>query len=179
MKMTFADAVKSGLKNWSNFKGTATRTEFWYFYLFTILLNMVTTTIDSIIAPGTDLSGAAMVGAGPLYFITNVALVLPNVSLAFRRFHDVGVSGKWLFLWALPVLVFFFGGGLGLAELPPLTESSSESDITAYAMAIGPSILTALAVGVFQLVVNLMPSKSKAQGNKYAAAAETETSASE
>lgn len=177
--MTFADAVKSGLKNWSNFKGTATRTEFWYFYLFTILLNMVTTTIDSIIAPGTDLSGAAMAGAGPLYFITNVALVLPNVSLAFRRFHDVGVSGKWLFLWALPVLVFFFGGGLGLAELPPLTESSSEADITAYATAIGPSILTALAVGVFQLVVNLMPSKAKAQGNKYAAAAETETSASE
>ena len=65
MKMTFADSVKSGLKNWANFKGTATRTEFWYFYLFTILLNMVTTTIDSIIAPGTDLSGAAMAGAGP------------------------------------------------------------------------------------------------------------------
>ena len=67
--MTFADAVKSGLKNWSNFKGTATRTEFWYFYLFTILLNMVTTTIDSIIAPGTDWSGAAM--AGPPSSVAN------------------------------------------------------------------------------------------------------------
>lgn len=179
MKMTFADSVKSGLKNWANFKGTATRTEFWYFYLFTVLLNMVTTTLDSIIAPGSDLSGAAMAGAGPLYVLTGIALVLPNLSLAVRRFRDVGVSGKWLFLWALPVLVFFFGGGLGLAELPPLTDTSSEADITAYAVAIGPSILTAIAVGVFQFVVNLMPSKSRAQGNKYAPAAETETSASE
>lgn len=177
--MTFADSIKSGLKNWSNFKSTATRTEFWYFYLFTILLNMVTTTLDSIIAPGTDMTGAAMAGAGPLYLITNIALVLPNVSLAFRRFHDVGISGKWLFLWALPAIVFFVGGGLGLAELPPLGENSTEADVTAYALAIGPSILTAIGVGVFQLVVNLLPSKSRAQGNKYAPAAETETSASE
>lgn len=179
MKMTFADSVKSGLKNWSNFKGTATRTEFWYFYLFTILLNMVTTTIDGLIAPGTDLSGAAMAGAGPLYLITNIALVLPNLSLAFRRFRDAGLSGKWLFLWALPVLVFFFGGGLNLAGLPPLTETSSEADITAYAMAVGPTILVAMGVGIFQFVVNLMPSKSKVQGNKFASTTETETSASE
>lgn len=177
--MTFADAVKSGLKNWSNFKGTATRTEFWYFYLFTVLLNMVTTTLDSIIAPGADLSGAAMAGAGPLYLITNVLLVLPNVSLAFRRFHDAGASGKWLFLWVLPILVFFFGGGLSLADLPPLSESSSEADLTAYAMALAPSILVAMGVGIFQFVINLMPSKSAAQGNKYAAPAETTTSASE
>jgi uncharacterized membrane protein YhaH (DUF805 family) len=179
MKMTFADSVKSGLKNWSNFKGTATRTEFWYFYLFTVLLNMVTTTIDSIIAPGTDLSGAAMAGTGPLYLITNIALVLPNLSLAFRRFRDVGLSGSWFFLWALPVVAFFFGGGLALGDLPPLSESSSEADFTAYAMAFGPAILLAFGVGIFQLVVNLMPSKSKSQGNKYAAATETETSASE
>jgi hypothetical protein len=66
-----------------------------------------------------------------------------------------------------------------LASLPPLTENSSEADITAYAMAIGPSILAAIGVGIFQFLVNLMPSKSQAQGNKYAAPAETETSASE
>lgn len=179
MRITFADSVKSGLKNWSNFKGTATRTEFWYFYLFTVLLNMVTTTLDSIVAPGTDLSGAAMAGAGPFYLLTNIALVLPNLSLAFRRFHDAGVSAKWLLLWAVPILVLIFGGGLALADLPPLSENSSEADLSAYALALAPSILLAMAVGVFQLVINLRPSKSKAQGNKYASGAETETSATE
>jgi hypothetical protein len=76
-------------------------------------------------------------------------------------------------------VAFFVGGGLALGDLPPLSETSSEADFTAYAMAFGPAILLTLGVGAFQLVVNLMPSKSRAQGNKYAAAAETETSASE
>lgn len=177
--MTFADSVKSGLKNWSNFKGTATRTEFWYFYLFTVLLNMVTTTIDSIVAPGTDLSGAAMAGAGPLYLITNIALVLPNLSLAFRRFRDAGLSGMWLLVWVLPIIALIFGGGLALTGLPPLSENSSDADMAAYAVALAPSILLALGVGIFQFVVNLLPSKSRVQGNKYAPVAETETSASE
>jgi hypothetical protein len=60
-----------------------------------------------------------------------------------------------------------------------LTETSSEADITAYAMAVGPTILMAMGVGIFQFVVNLLPSKSKAQGNKFASTTETETSASE
>jgi uncharacterized membrane protein YhaH (DUF805 family) len=120
-----------------------------------------------------------MAGAGPLYLITNIALVLPNLSLAFRRFHDAGVSAKWLLLWVVPILVLIFGGGLALADLPPLSENSSEADLSAYALALAPSILLAMAVGIFQLVINLRPSKSKAQGNKYAAGAETETSATE
>jgi uncharacterized membrane protein YhaH (DUF805 family) len=179
MKMTFAGAVKSGLKNYSNFKGTATRTEFWYFYLFTVLLNMVTTTLDSIITPGADLSGAAMAGAGPIYTITNIALVLPNLSLAIRRFHDAGLSAKWLVLWALPVIVFFTTGGPGLASLPALTEDSSVAEFTAYANVIVPSVLVALGVGIFQFVINLKATKTAEQGNKYAAPAVTETSASE
>jgi uncharacterized membrane protein YhaH (DUF805 family) len=179
MKMTFAGSIKSGLKNWSNFKGTASRTEFWYFYLFTVLLNMVTTTLDSIIAPGADFSGAEMAGSGPLYLVTNIALVLPNLSLAFRRLHDAGVSAKWLSLWALPVIVFFTTGGPALATLPALTEDSSVAEFTAYANAIVPTILVALGVGIFQFVINLKATKTAEQGNKYAVPAEAETSASE
>lgn len=179
MKMTFADAVKSGLKNYSNFKGTATRTEFWYFYLFNVLLNMVTTTIDGIVAPGADLSGTGVAGAGPFYLITNIALVLPNLTIAVRRFHDAGFSGKWFFLWLLPIVTFFTTGGAALSQLPPLSAESTEAEFTAYASALVPTVLVALAVGIFQLVLNLKASKSALEGNKYAAKDETATSASE
>ena len=179
MKMTFADAVKSGLKNYSNFKGTATRTEFWYFYLFNVLLNMVTSTIDGLIAPGADLSGTGMAGAGPIYVITNVALVLPNLTIAVRRFHDAGFSGKWFFLWLLPVIVFFTTGGASLSKLAPLSAESTEAEFTAYATALVPTVLVALGVGIFQLVLNLKASKSALEGNKYAVKDETATSASE
>ena len=171
MKMTFAGSIKSGLKNWSNFKGTATRTEFWYFYLFTVLLNMVTTTLDSIIAPGTDLSGAAMAGAGPLYLITNIALVLPNVSLAFRRFRDAGLSGSWLFLWALPFVAFnrkddlqsefvAMACGLKSVTLRQLYVPSSEGQVQAVLAGWGASVLPELKVREHLrsgTLINLMP----------------------
>jgi uncharacterized membrane protein YhaH (DUF805 family) len=179
MKMTFVDAVKSGIRNYSNFKGTASRTEFWYFYLFTVLLNMVTSTLDSLIAPAVDLTGSMMASAGPLYMITNIALILPNLTLAVRRFHDAGLSGKWLGLWALPVIAFFATGGVAFAGASKLTATSTDAEVLAYLSVYIPTLVIAALVGVFQLVINLKATKPAAQGNKYALQHEAETSASE
>lgn len=179
MKMTFADSVKSGLKNYSNFRGTASRTEFWYFYLFTVLLNMVTSTFDSFIAPSAAVGSSMMAGAGPLYMITNIALILPNLTLAVRRFHDAGFSGKWLGLWALPVIAFLATGGVAVAVGSKISETSSDAEILAALSVFIPTLLLAAAVGIFQLVVNLKATKTAAQGNKYADRGETATSAAE
>jgi uncharacterized membrane protein YhaH (DUF805 family) len=179
MKITFADAVKSGLKNYSNFKGTATRPEFWYFYLFTVLLNVVTTTLDAFIAPGSS-GGLGAASGGPLYMITNIALILPNLTLAVRRFHDAGFSGKWQFLWALPVVALFLGGGVAVANTPALDlETATDQELLNASLPLLPSLLLFLAVGVFQLVLNLKASKTAEQGNKYAAKDEASTSAPE
>jgi uncharacterized membrane protein YhaH (DUF805 family) len=176
MKITFADAVKSGLKNYSNFKGTATRTEFWYFYLFNVLLNVVTYTFDLIIDPATANSATG----GPLYLATNIALILPNLTVAVRRFHDAGFSGKWLFLWALPVAALFLGGGVAVANTPALElETATDQQLLNAGLPLLPSLLLFIAVGVFQLVLNVKASKSAEQGNKYAAKDEAPTSAPE
>ncbi len=177
MKMTFAEAVKSGIKNYSNFKGTATRTEFWYFYLFTVLLNMVTTTIDSFISPSGS-GSLSMSSGGPLYTFTNLVLIVPNLSLAFRRFHDAGFSAKWLGLWLVPIIAFFAGGGFLLATQPNLNvETASSEQLLTAILPLLPAFLLALAVGIFQLVVNLKATKGAGQGNRYAVKAEAETSA--
>jgi uncharacterized membrane protein YhaH (DUF805 family) len=179
MKMTFVDAIKSGLKNYSNFKGTATRTEFWYFYLFTVLLNMVTSTFDSFIAPSSSSGTSMLTGAGPLYMLTNIALILPNLTLAVRRFHDAGFSGKWLGLWALPVIAFLATGGLAVAAGSKLSATSTDAEILSVLTVFIPSLLLVGAVGIFQLIVNLKATKTAAQGNKHAIKDEIETSASE
>jgi uncharacterized membrane protein YhaH (DUF805 family) len=177
MKMTFADAVKSGLSHYSNFKGTATRTAFWYFYLFNVLLNIVTTTFDSFITPS---SGMGMASGGPLYLITNIALILPNLTIAVRRFHDAGFSGKWMFLYALPTVAFFIGGGLAVSNAPKLDlATASDQQLLDAALPLLPSLLLFIAVGIFQLVVNLKATKTAEQGNKYAGSSEAATSASE
>ena len=176
MKMTFAEAVKSGFKNYSNFKGTATRTEFWYFYLFNVLLNIVTYTVDLVIDPSTANSATG----GPLYLISNIALILPNLTVAVRRFHDAGFSGKWMFLWAIPIIAFFIGGGAMAANSPALDpETVTNEQLLAIAVPLLPSLLLFLVFGVFQLIINLKATKTAEQGNKHATLSLTETSVSE
>jgi uncharacterized membrane protein YhaH (DUF805 family) len=173
--MTFADAVKSGLKNYNRFKGTATRAEFWYFYLFNVLLNVVTSTLDRFITPG-DASGLS--SAGLLYTITGLLLVLPNLTITVRRFHDAGLSGKWLFLWLLPVVAFFIGGGFAFAQNQNLNLATATNEqILNAVLPLVPSLLLAAAIGVFQLVIELKATKSTP--NKYANQIEASTSASE
>lgn len=176
--MTFAGAVRSGLKNYSNFKGTATRTEFWYFYLFNVLLNIVTTTFDSFMVPAST-SGMGMASGGPLYLITNIALILPNLTIAVRRFHDAGFSGKWLGLYIIPFVALFLGGGLAVSGAKFDLATASDEQLLAAALPLVPSLLLFLAVGIFQLVLNLKATKTAAQGNKYAESNEAPTSAPE
>jgi uncharacterized membrane protein YhaH (DUF805 family) len=85
--MTFVDAIKAGFKNYANFKGTASRSEFWYWVLFTTLLNIVLSQIDTLAGIGSTSMG--------LSSIASLALLVPNISVIFRRLHDAGFSG-WL-----------------------------------------------------------------------------------
>jgi uncharacterized membrane protein YhaH (DUF805 family) len=175
MKMTFADAVKSGLKNYAKFKGTADRREFWYFYLFNVLLNMVTSTLDGFIAPGAA-GASGLSSGGPLYMLTNLILVIPNLTMTVRRFHDAGHSGKWLFLWLAPVAAFLIGGGFAVATNPISNlETATNDQLLALILPLLPAFILASGVGIFQLVINLKASKSAAAGNRYAIEAETET----
>ena len=40
-RVGFADAVRLGLNRWSDFNGRSTRSEYWWFVLFTILVNLL------------------------------------------------------------------------------------------------------------------------------------------
>src|SRR5262249_7708273 len=44
--MTFSDAISSGFRNYVGFSGRAARSEFWYWILFTILVDIVASMID-------------------------------------------------------------------------------------------------------------------------------------
>lgn len=88
--MNFGAAISAGFQNYANFKGRARRSAYWYFYLFYVLVEIVANIID-VAAFGSESQ------SGPLYLIASLGLLLPGLSTAVRRLHDVDKSG-WFIL---------------------------------------------------------------------------------
>ncbi len=81
--MGFVEAIRACLGQYARFAGRAGRGEFWWFYLFTILVSLVTGMLDGAI------------GSGVLGAAVSLALLVPTVSAGARRLHDTGRSGWW------------------------------------------------------------------------------------
>ena len=87
--MNMIEAVKSVLSQYVGFRGRARRSEFWYWYLATLIASFIIAILEMLMGLGSD-------GSGPLSSILTLALFLPTLSVAFRRLHDTGRSGWWI-----------------------------------------------------------------------------------
>jgi uncharacterized membrane protein YhaH (DUF805 family) len=101
--MDFAQAVKTCLNKYATFSGRAQRSEYWYFFLFMVIVNIVASVLDSIIFGDMPV----------LYLISTLALIVPSIAAGVRRLHDTDKSGWWLLLGLIPfvgaiVLIVFF-----------------------------------------------------------------------
>ena len=91
--MTFSEAISSGFRNYVGFSGRAARS--WYWILFTVLVEIVTSIIDVGI-----LSSAVM----PLSSIWSLATFLPSLAMGARRLHDTDRSGWWWLIVFIPLI---------------------------------------------------------------------------
>lgn len=96
-QVSFGDAVKRALTvNYCNFEGRSSRSEFWWFYLF----NVIISTVFQFLLGMTDNSNVIMI----LFSLVGLAMLLPGLGLAVRRLHDIGKSGWWWFINFIPVV---------------------------------------------------------------------------
>ena len=102
----FVDAAKKAvIHNYANFNGRASRSEYWWFFLFGFL-----TAIPAMILDG--LTGIEIIDAGagasygPFYILTVIVFFIPQLSLVVRRLHDSGRSGWWYFIAFVPCVGF-------------------------------------------------------------------------
>lgn len=105
--VTAPEAFKLALKNWKNFSGRASRSEFWYVALAWFVVNSVSSSIASSAsqAAAAGSAGAAALGVvGSIFSIVWIATLVPMLSLAVRRFHDTGRSGWFVLLSAIPLV---------------------------------------------------------------------------
>ncbi len=88
------------LKKYATFSGRAQRAEYWYFFLFNIIISVVLIGIDTVLGTGADM------GMGLLSGIYSLAVLLPGLAVAVRRLHDIGRSGWWLLIGLIPLIGF-------------------------------------------------------------------------
>jgi uncharacterized membrane protein YhaH (DUF805 family) len=91
---TFTDAVSICLTGYATFRGRAPRSEYWYFTLFTFLVEIVASILDVIIFG---------FGHGFLGLI-NLAFIIPGLAVLVRRLHDIDRSGWWWLIALIPLV---------------------------------------------------------------------------
>ena len=89
--MDFGQAIATGFKKYVTFGGRASRSEYWYWFLFTIIGSIVTATLDYAIFSDNDF-------ASPLNSIFGLICFLPSFAVGIRRLHDIGKTGWWVLI---------------------------------------------------------------------------------
>ncbi len=90
--MGFKDTISYCFRNYVGFSGRAARSEYWYWVLFVLLLQIVAWLIDM------TLFGFNTTGVNPIGVIVSLATLLPGLAVSVRRLHE------WVLLGLIPVI---------------------------------------------------------------------------
>lgn len=186
--MQFGEAIKNGFQNYANFRGVASRSEFWYWTLFTVMVSIGTSIVDSAIGLALGMANFTLVNT-----LAAMALLLPGIAVAVRRFHDAGFSAWWysipqvatllVLIWFIVSLITFIFENMSSLLDPAALEawllsisdpSSTAAGDFAYMLVASnvlPSFLMLLLVGfgvfVFNIIIYVLPSRSVEAGNRH------------
>jgi uncharacterized membrane protein YhaH (DUF805 family) len=100
----FGEAIKLYFKNYVNFRGRSTRSEYWFGYLFVFIVGLCVNAVTEILK--TTLGSDALVITSIISLAESAVFLLPNLSSMVRRLHDIGKSG-W---WVLGTILIAIGG---------------------------------------------------------------------
>ncbi|WP_227268935.1 DUF805 domain-containing protein [Roseobacter weihaiensis] len=98
--MTLTQSVKTCFQKYFTFSGRASRSEYWWFWLFCILAGFVIGAAESFIRVASGARG----GTSALSAAFSLLVFSPALASGWRRLHDVNKSGWWLL--AIPVSLF-------------------------------------------------------------------------
>jgi uncharacterized membrane protein YhaH (DUF805 family) len=85
--MTFLESIKTCFSKYATFDGTASRSEYWWFFLFLFLASVFFGVFSE-----------------KLQLAFNLLTLLPSLAAATRRLHDTDRSGWWQLLYLIPLI---------------------------------------------------------------------------
>lgn len=159
--VSFTEAIRLFFTRAFDFRGRSTRAEYWWVYLFNILVSLAIYVVG-IIAAGVSLSRMspmALFGGGSLVSILSTVygliIFIPNLALIVRRLHDINHSG-W---WVLGFIAIYVVAGILVAVGASMSFSAifrGGSNGAIGLMAVG--VVMMLATAIWQLVWLVTPS---------------------
>lgn len=101
-------------KKYADFNGRATRSEYWYFALFNMIIVVLCVVLIAII---TSVNGSNVINIiiYSLLMAYGLATLIPSLAVAVRRMHDLGKSGWMILISLIPII-----GGIWLFVLTVL-----------------------------------------------------------
>jgi len=108
----FVESVRTCFRKYADFQGRASRSEFWWFFLFVALVNLVLVIPLYVLTAVLAMAGDSGTGAGVAAVISiiwsiavivvAIGLLIPLLAAGARRLHDYGQSAWFLLLYFIP-----------------------------------------------------------------------------
>lgn len=101
-RMTFGASIASAFRGWISYRGTSSRSEFWWFQLFSVLSFLALIVVAGIVLGP---FGEATSEAAAVIFLAYIfMLFIIGLALTARRLRDAGLGWGFLFLHLVPLL---------------------------------------------------------------------------
>lgn len=92
------DEFKLAFRNYANFDGRSSRKEYWMYILFYVLILFGLMILD-------NLFNNSIIGI--VVGLFQIVFIIPSLSVAVRRLHDVNKNGWFLLLSFIPLANFY------------------------------------------------------------------------
>ena len=157
--MTIQESVRVCIRKYADFSGRATRAEYWWWVLATLIVSFALGAIDGFV---NSISGYR--AFSPFSVVFGIAILLPDLAVTCRRLHDIGRTGWWQLVWlaigvlgAIPlivgVVVFVISGFASTADDWGFSDWQVDSTgIVALVIGILVSLLTWLAITIWWII---------------------------
>lgn len=153
--MSFVDAIRAGYAHYFSIGGRASRAEYWWFVLYTVIA-MLMIGMAAVLAAVYLGGGRVALAEQVTIAIYVVGFLVPLMTTLVRRLHDIGRSGWWVLV--ATVLPQLAGSGFLVSSsgTPPVTNATAQFS--------WPTTIANL-MSLTVLVMSVWPSQKR--DNKY------------
>ncbi|MHA6299426.1 DUF805 domain-containing protein [Devosia sp. CAU 1758] len=166
--MGFLNAVKTCFRKYAVFSGRASRPEYWWFFLFAVVLSALFAVVDAAIFGVDAETGQTPRVLGGLF---QLAILLPMLAVAWRRMHDTGRPGWYVLLPMLLSFTFLFAALAGVVTFAAVETQLDDPGVliapAAWLGGLGVALAAVVQLALAILMLWWLTRPSQSGSNQY------------